>query len=33
MKIVDFESVKSAAQAMNPAKWYDWVDDALRHKA
>ena len=33
MKIVDFESIKSAAQAMNPAMWYDWVDDALRHKA
>lgn len=33
MKIIDFEEVKRTAQNMDPAVWYGWVDDALRHKA
>lgn len=33
MKVIDFESVRKAAKAMNPAVWCNWVDDALRHKA
>lgn len=32
MKIIDFESVRNAAKTMNPAVWYDWVEDALVHK-
>lgn len=33
MKVIDFESIKQAAEGMNPAVWCDWVEDALRHKA
>lgn len=33
MKILDFETIRDAAQSMNPSIWYDWVDDALRHKS
>jgi ornithine cyclodeaminase/alanine dehydrogenase-like protein (mu-crystallin family) len=32
MKILDFETIRDAARSMNPSTWYDWVDDALRHK-
>lgn len=33
MKVLDFETIRKAAKAMNPSIWYDWVDEALRHKA
>lgn len=33
MKIVDFEEVKSIAETMSPAEWYNWVDETLRNKA
>lgn len=32
MKILDFETIRDIAKSMNPSIWYDWVDDALRHK-
>lgn len=33
MKVLDFETIRKAAKSMNPSIWYDWVDEALRHKA
>lgn len=33
MKVLDFETIRKAAKAMNPSIWYDWVDEVLRHKA
>lgn len=32
MKIIDFESIKSYAEKMDPNIWYTWVDYALRNK-
>lgn len=32
MKIIDFESIKSVADNMDPNEWFSWVDYALRHK-
>nr|WP_302147680.1 hypothetical protein [Limosilactobacillus mucosae] len=33
MKVIDFETVRSKAESMDPSIWYGWVDDALRNKA
>lgn len=33
MKVIDFETVRSKAESMDPSIWYSWVDDALRNKA
>ena len=32
MKVVDFDTMKIAAEHMNPFEWVDWVDFVLRHK-
>lgn len=33
MKIIDFEEIKKSAENMDPAAWYEWVDEALRNKS
>lgn len=30
---MDFETIQGKGRQMDPKTWYDWVDDALRHKA
>lgn len=32
MKVIDFEKIKAIAENMNPTRWYNWVDYALRNK-
>lgn len=33
MKILDFETVKSACENLEPAVFYDWINDALENKS
>lgn len=32
IKILDFQSIKSSAENMNPYEWYKWVDEAIKNK-
>lgn len=32
IKVLDFQTIKSASESMNPYEWYKWVDDAIKNK-
>lgn len=33
MKIIDFETIRKLSLEIAPSDYFDWIDDALRHKA
>lgn len=32
IKVIDFQTIKKTTENMNPYEWYEWVDDAIKHK-